>query len=684
VIECGRPDPLGAHWDGEGVNFALYSGCAERVELCLFDEAGRKIQSHFLPESRRNTWHGYVPGLAPGQRYGYRVHGPWNPRRGFRCNPRKLLIDPYARALDGEFNWNPSVYDYLPGSSPDKPLISHLDSAASVPKCVVTGPVRAPHAKPSISWRDKIIYEANVRGYTMRHPAVPERERGRLRGLSNGQVLDYLKSLGVTSVELQPVHSMIDESFLARRGLRNLWGYNSINFFSVDNRFAEADALAEFCEMVDAMHDAGLEVFLDVVYNHTAEGGKGGPTVSFRGIDNVAYYRTLPDEPAQHDNVTGCGNAMNADHPVYQDLVLDSLAYWHQEVGLDGFRFDLATTLGRGATGFDREHLLLRRIVLDERLADAHMIAEPWDVGPGGYQLGQFPHKWSEWNDRFRDDTRRFWRGDEGQAGAFAERLHGSADIFDQPGRSPRASVNFVSSHDGFTLADVVSYEHRHNEANGEGNRDGHAHNCSSNYGVEGLSYDPEINRVRRRQRLNMLASVLVAQGMPMLLAGDEFGNSQGGNNNAYCQDNEVGWLDWSGLATDPRFTEQVRELIRLRQKTPLLRHPEFIHGDSGPTIEWMHVDGTPMEADEWARSAGFSLLLSDDDTGDAVVVLVNASRSSRWFGLPEAPRGAEWRLAFHTSEPDPVVLEGRSCGVPELTLAVLLTAVIAAEQKGG
>jgi glycogen operon protein len=673
MIEAGRPAPLGAAFDGEGVNFALFSSCAEAVELCLFDDQGHETARYRLPENDENVWHGYLPGIGLGQRYGYRVHGPWDPGAGLRCNPNKLLVDPYARSLDGPFTWSPVVYDFLPGSPPGDLRLSHLDSAPCVPKSVVTGALGSLPRRPPVPWSERVIYEANARGFTMRHPGLSDQDRGRLRGLANGEILDYLKALGITSIELQPLQACVDEAFLTARGLRNYWGYNTINFFAIDQRFAGENSIGEMREMVTAIHDAGLEVLLDVVYNHTAEGGATGPSISFRGIDNLAYYRTEPRHPGNYVNMTGCGNSLNANHPVFQDLVLDSLAYWHQDLGVDGFRFDLAVTLGRGRREFSPKHPLLRRMATDARLQKACLIAEPWDIGHHGYQLGHFPAEWSEWNDRYRDAVRCFWRGDGGQTGALAKRLHGSADLFDRDGRGPRASINFVAAHDGFTLADVVSYERRHNEANGEGNRDGHDHNCSSNYGVEGPTSDPEINRLRRRQRLNMLATLLVSQGTPMLLAGDEFGNSQGGNNNAYCQDNETGWLDWSGLQADPGFTEQVRVLLRLRRDNPLLRHPRFIHGDQGPRIAWMHVDGTPMGPDEWESEACFALLLSDQSALQAVMVLVNGSQSSRWFGLPEAA-GSQWRLAFVSAEGDPGVLEGRRCGLPELTLAVLVS----------
>jgi isoamylase len=672
MMEAGRPAPLGAEWDGDGTHFALFSSCAKAVELCLFDERGRETARHRLPGCEQGVWSGYLPGIAPGQRYGYRVHGPFDPSAGLRCNPNKLLIDPYARALEGAFTWSPVVYDYLPGSPAGHHRMSHLDSAPCVPKCIVTGPLDALEGRPDIPWREKVIYEANARGFTMRHPALGEKDRGRLRGLANGEILDYLKALGITSLELQPLQASVDEAFLAARGMRNYWGYNSINFFSVDNRFSGRDGPAEMREMVAAVHDAGLEVILDVVYNHTAEGGARGPSISFRGIDNLAYYRTEKANPGDYVNVTGCGNSLNSSHPVFQDLVIDSLAYWHRELGVDGFRFDLAVTLGRNRRNFYRRHPLLRRMSTDPRLRGVSLIAEPWDIGPDGYRLGQFPAAWSEWNDRYRDGVRCFWRGDPGQTGAFAERLHGSADLFDHDGRGPRSSINFVAAHDGFTLADVVTYEHRHNEANGESNRDGHSHNCSSNYGVEGPTADAAVNRIRRRQRLNMLATLFISQGTPMLLAGDEFGNSQGGNNNAYCQDNETGWVDWAGLEDDPEFTDQVRALIALRKSQPLLRYPDYIHGDEGPEIDWMHVDGTPMEDGEWEASSCFSLHLHDRGSGQSVVILINGGRASRWFGLPPGPRGTDWRVAFQTADPDPVVLEGRKCGLPELTLAVL------------
>jgi glycogen operon protein len=545
MIETGKSQQPGSHWDGKGVNFALYSSSAEAVELCLFDERFQEIQRLLLPDCTDGIWHGYLPGCSPGQRYGYRVQGAWAPAEGLRHNPAKLLIDPYARLLDGGFSWSPAVFDFDPDSSGDPWLINPLDSAAFVPKSVVSGPVaQALSPSPRIAWSEVVILEANVRGFTMKHPGVPEADRGRFLGLSNGEILDYLKALGITSVELMPVHAFIDENFLVKRGLKNYWGYNTINFFTPESRYAGRNAVGEFREMVNAIHDAGMEVILDVVYNHTGEGDGRGPSLSFRGIDNLAYYRTEPGQPAEYINDTGCGNTLNVDHPRVQELVLDSLRYWRRDMGVDGFRFDLAPVLGRTPGGFDGCHPLLEKIRFDPQLEGSRMIAEPWDPGPGGYQLGHFSQRFAEWNDRFRDTVRRFWRGDTGQLSKLAKRLHGSADLFEPSGRGAAASINFITSHDGYTLADLVSYEQRHNQSNGEDNRDGHTHNYSSNHGAEGDTDDDSIIRLRRRQRINLLATLLLSQGTPMLLAGDEFGNTQQGNNNAYAQDNETGWLN--------------------------------------------------------------------------------------------------------------------------------------------
>ena len=670
MIQSGRPDRLGSYWDGEGVNFALYAPLAAVVELCLFNTDHQQEKCYQLPEPHDGTWHGYLPGCEPGQRYGYRVHGPWRPSEGLRFNPSKLLIDPYARMLDGVFTWSGAVLDYdlstLNGAGPLQPNLT--DSAASVPKCVVTGAVPALKAMQArIPWSETVIYEANVRGYTMSHPDIPEQERGKFSGLSNGKILEHLKALGITSLELMPVHTFIDEAFLVGRGLKNFWGYNSINFFTPASRYANQDAPAEFREMVNAIHDAGIEVILDVVYNHTGEGDGQGPSLSFKGIDNLTYYRVEPDKPERYINDTGCGNTLNVDHPRVQALVLDSLSYWHKDMAVDGFRFDLAPILGRTEHGFDPEHSLLQKINDEPGLRSAKLIAEPWDPGPDGYQLGRFPSRWAEWNDRYRDSVRRFWRGDVDQLSSLAKHLHGSSDIFEASGRAPQASINFITSHDGFTLNDLVSYEKRHNEANGEDNRDGHSHNFSSNHGIEGETSDEATNCLRRQQRLNMLASLLLSKGTPMLLGGDEFGNSQDGNNNAYAQDNDLGWLDWRGLNSDPDFFRQVQDLLRLRRALPHLAKDIYLHGHTKNNagwhnIEWLNPAGKRMKFKQWHNDRTLTLLLPDMDdqpvgknnssggNSAAVAIMFNAADTPLGFSLPAMKKEGGWKLVFHST----------------------------------
>jgi isoamylase len=649
-MEQGSPARLGNTVTSDGTSFAVFSDAAERVELCLLDETGKETR-HELPACMDGVWHGFLPNCRVGQQYGYRVHGPWSPLEGLRCNPSKLLIDPYARALAGAYSWSPAVFDF---EDVDGKLIANgADSAAFIPRSVVTGPVPDARRRPDIPWTDTIIYEANVRGFTMRHPGVPDAERGRFAGMKNGEILDYLKALGITSVELMPVHEFIDEEALVKRGLRNYWGYNSINFFTPMRRYAGEDPRQEFIEMVNGIHDAGLEVILDVVYNHTGESDRLGPTLSFRGLDNLAYYQVEPDDPGTYINDTGCGNTINGNHPIVRRLIIDSLVYWSRGLGVDGFRFDLAPVLGRSGDGFDGDHPLLQAISDEPALKSTKLIAEPWDPGPGGYQLGHFPAGWAEWNDKYRDSVRRFWRGDDNTAGEFVRRIHGSADLFDRDGRLPSASINFVSSHDGFTLTDVVSYRHRHNQANGENNKDGHAHNYSSNHGAEGPTDDAAIIQRRRRQRLNMLATVLFSHGTPMLLAGDEFGNSQDGNNNAYAQDNETGWLDWSSLETDPAFLQAVRNLVRLRRDVPLFRPDRYQHGHTESPqgwqdIEWRRPDGNPVDDADWHEIRAFTMLLSDTG-GSAVAVLFNASGHEVGFTMPTSKTGVQWRAAFYS-----------------------------------
>lgn len=672
MIQAGSPEQLGASWDGQGVNFALFSSAAQAIELCLFDAAGQQVQCFRLPDNHGGVWSGYLPGCEPGQRYGYRAHGPWAPASGLRFNPSKLLIDPYAQALEGSFQWAGAVYDFDHSTAGHAVQPNRTDSAAFIPKCIVTGPAATPRAsRPSIPWSETIIYEANVRGYTMRHPDIPESERGKFSGMSNGKILEYLKALGITSLELMPVHAMIDEGFLVGRGLRNFWGYNSINFFTPEARYTDRDAGREFREMVDAIHEAGIEVILDVVYNHTGEGGGKGPTLCFRGIDNLCYYRTDPEDPGIYINDTGCGNTINADHPRVQALIRDSLVYWHRSMGVDGFRFDLAPVLGRSSRGFNPSHDLLRLINDAPGLSAAKLIAEPWDPGPGGYQLGQFPSRWAEWNDRYRDTLRQFWCGEKDQLSSLAKRLHGSSDIFESSGRPPQASINFVTSHDGYTLRDLVSYESRNNHANGEDNVDGHAHNFSCNHGVEGETRDAGVNKLRRRQRINLLATLLLSKGTPMLLAGDEFGNSQSGNNNAYAQDNETGWLDWSGMAGDPDFFSRVQALIKLRGRMPHTKRTSYPHGsdpdgDGLRDIEWLHPSGGRMQAAQWHSEFALTLFFPEMEGSRpagqeyarndlvAVAIMLNAAAEPRNFSLPELPRSGAWSLAFHSAEHAP------------------------------
>jgi isoamylase len=669
---------LGSTPDADGTNFALYSGMAEGVELCFFNANGQQTNAHFLANCDDGIWHEFIPGCHAGQRYGYRVHGPWAPERGLRCNPAKLLIDPYARQIDGEFVWHEAVFDSKPGKGRHR-KIDTLDSAPYVPLSIVTAANNPPtHNRPLIPWKEAIFYESNVRGYTMQHPAVDETERGTFSGMKNVEVLRYLKALGVTSVELMPIHAFIDEHHLARQNLRNFWGYNTINFFAPMPRYGNDNPLSELKDMVRAIHDSGLEVILDVVYNHTGESGFDGPTLSFRGIDNLCYYRVEAEDPSNYINDTGCGNTLNVDHPRVRQLVIDSLGYYAEHIGVDGFRFDLAPVLGRYSHGFSNTHPLLGDISNEPRLRNLKLIAEPWDPGPGGYQLGEFPPRWAEWNDKYRDTVRQFWRGHIGTSGALAQRMHGSADIFESNGRPPFASVNFISSHDGYTLADTVTYERRHNEANGEDNRDGHSHNYSCNYGHEGASDDPDLLDIRRRQRLNMLATLLFSQGTPMLLAGDEFGNSQNGNNNAYAQDNEIGWLDWSGLDTDSDFVDQVRELIWLRRESVLLSIEDYVHdslptGDGSIDIGWINAAGEMKHDHEWSESKAFTLTMSskkDDGSESALAVAINSHHEETTIRLPATTH--RWRVSYSNGITSETLTTNRTLTLAGRSIALL------------
>ncbi len=672
----GMPHLRGAAWDGDGVNFSLFSAHATAVELCLFDSSGeRELERIALPEYTDEIWHGYLEGAAPGLVYGYRVHGPYEPDQGHRFNPNKLLIDPYARELTGNLVWDPACFGYTLGSSDEDLSFDERDSAPFVPKAVVvdSGFDWRRRAAPRVPSDRTVIYEMHVRGYTRLHPAVTERHRGTFAGLATPQVIEYVKSLGVTTVELMPIHMFLNDGHLLEKGLTNYWGYNSIAFFAADPRYF-ADPMRgvqEFKEMVARFHDAGLEVILDVVYNHTAEGNERGATLSFRGIDNLTYYRLMPEQRRYYINDTGTGNTLDLSHPRVIQMVTDSLRYWVQEMHVDGFRFDLGTILAREQNGFHYRSGFLKVCSQDPVLAGVKLIAEPWDCGPGGYQVGEFPPGWAEWNDKYRDTVRDFWRG-EATAGALAQRSYGSADIFDRHGRRPQASVNFVTSHDGFTLNDLVSYNERHNEANGEENRDGHSHNRSWNCGAEGPTDDVAINELCGRQMRNFLATLLLSQGTPMLLAGDEFARTQRGNNNAYCQDNEISWVDWTLAETNLEQVRFVQSLTALRRRYPILRRNRFLSTKVNEAIgvkevTWVSSAGTEMREEDWnngTRCVGMLLDGRAQVTGikqrgqDATMLLVaNAHHDVVPFTLPAAgddQAQARWTLLLDTQFAEP------------------------------
>lgn len=604
----GTPFPLGASWDGLGVNFALFSAHATRVELCLFDERGEtEIERIELPEYTDEIWHGYLPDARPGQVYGYRVHGPYEPEAGHRFNPNKLLIDPYAKQLVGQLQWSEALFGYTIGDPDGDLSFDDRDSAPFVPKCKVIDPAFTWGEQPRIRipWDRTVIYEAHLRGISMRHPAVPERYRGTCAGLTNPELLRHIRELGVSSVELLPVHAFVNDQHLLEKGMNNYWGYNSIGFFAPHPAYLASGRISEFKEMVAHLHDAGLELILDVVYNHTAEGNERGPTLSMRGIDNASYYRLMPDERRYYINDSGTGNTLDLSHPCVLQMVTDSLRYWATEMRVDGFRFDLASILGRYADGFDERHSFLVACRQDPILSKVKLIAEPWDCGPGGYQVGGFAPGWAEWNDKFRDNVRAFWKGDRGELAELASRLTASGDLYNQRGRRPFASVNFITAHDGFTLRDVVSYDHKHNEANDENNQDGTDRNLSWNHGCEGATDDPAIRSLRVQQMRNLLATLLFAQGTPMLLAGDEFGRTQHGNNNAYCQDNELSWVDWSIDDEGRGLAAFCRHLIDLRQRYPILRRQRFLVGHYNEELDvkdvtWLAPDGSEMSEENW------------------------------------------------------------------------------------
>ena len=692
----GQPYPLGAVWDGHGVNFALFSEVASRVELCLFDDDNRERRVD-LPDSSGFVHHGYVPGLGPGQRYGFRVHGPWVPQAGQRCQPAKLLLDPYALAIEGQVDWSEALFGYQlarPGRRNDR------DSAAYAPRSLVvdTSFDWAGDAPPHTPLHETIIYETHVKGLTMARPQVPPELRGTYAGVAHPATVRYLHELGITAVELLPVHQFVDDSNLVRNGLRNYWGYNSIGFFAPHNGYSSSGdhggQVVEFKQMVAALHTAGIEVILDVVYNHTAEGNRLGPTLCFRGIDNAAYYRLVPGQPRYYMDYTGTGNSINARHPFVLQMIMDSLRYWVHEMHVDGFRFDLAVTLAREEHAVDSMSAFFDVIQQDPVINGVKLIAEPWDIGEGGYQVGSFPAQWSEWNGKYRDAVRDFWRGEPHSLGEMGYRLTGSSDLYENTARTPHASINFITAHDGFTLADLVSYNVKHNGANLEGDVGGANDNRSYNLGAEGPTGDPAIRVERERQERNFLATLLLSQGVPMILGGDEIGRTQRGNNNAYCQDNEISWYDWRHA--DQELLAFTRGLIHFRRRHPIFRrrhwfHGRRIHGAEVSDIAWFSPDGQPMSEERWneelARALG--LFLSGTDLGvdehgqritdDDFYVLLNAAPDPIAFRLPPERWGARWRKVLDTRSPQPpgsfddTVAAGQRLGLDARTLVLLV-----------
>ena len=671
IVWPGKPYPLGATWDGEGVNFALFSEHAEKIELCLFDQGGRReLHRIDIREQTDQVWHCYLPEARPGLLYGYRVYGPYDPAQGLRFNHHKLLLDPYAKQIVGDLKWSDSHFGYRIGHRLEDLSFDRRDSAPGMLRSVVidqafTWGMDQP---PRTPWHKSVFYEMHVKGFTIRHPQVPTSLRGTYAGLGTAPVVDHLLSLGVTAVELMPVHYFIDDRRLIEKGLRNYWGYNTIGFFAPESRYLATGSINEFKTMVKTMHTAGIEVILDVVYNHTAEGNQLGPTLSFRGIDNTVYYRTLADNARYYMDYTGTGNTLNMRHPRVLQLIMDSLRYWVLDMHVDGFRFDLAATLARELHEVDRLGAFLDIIHQDPVLSQVKLIAEPWDLGEGGYQVGKFPVGWAEWNDRYRDAVRSYWKGDGGQIGELAYRITGSSDLYARSGRRPYASINFVTAHDGFTLQDLVSYNQKHNEANCEDNRDGTDNNRSWNCGAEGPTDDPAINALRAQQKRNLMVTLLLSQGVPMLLAGDAIGRTQRGNNNAYCQDNEISWLDWEAASSNSEFTALVQKVIALRKNHPVFRRRNFfqgraIKGAGVKDILWLRPDGQEMSDEEWnqanARTLGMFLSGSSVDetdergqpvTDENFLLLMNAHYESVPFQLPAAASEMTWVVLIDTS----------------------------------
>ena len=670
-ISPGKAYPLGATYDGSGTNFALFSEVAEQVELCLFDAEGTETRIT-LPEMDGFVWHAFIAGIEPGQRYGYRVHGPYDPKAGQRCNPNKLLLDPYAKAIDGTFTWNQSLFGYNFGNPDSR---NDDDSAAGMPKSVVINPffdwgVDRP---PRHEYADTVIYEAHVKGLTQTHPEIPEQIRGTYAAVAHPVIIEHLKSLGITAIELMPVHHFVNDSTLLEKGLTNYWGYNTIGFFAPEPKYSSSPnpggQVQEFKAMVRTLHEADIEVILDVVYNHTAEGNHLGPTLSMRGIDNAAYYRLVDDDKRYYMDYTGTGNSLNVGHPHSLQLIMDSLRYWVTEMRVDGFRFDLAATLAREFYDVDRLSSFFELVQQDPTVSQVKLIAEPWDVGPGGYQVGNFPPQWTEWNGKYRDTVRDYWRGEPATLDEFAYRLTGSADLYEHTGRRPVASINFVTAHDGFTLRDLVSYNEKHNEANGEGNRDGESNNKSWNCGVEGPTKDPAINTLRARQQRNFLATLLLSQGVPMLSHGDELGRTQCGNNNAYCQDNATSWINWA--EADAELVEFTRTVSALRASHPVFRRRRFFsgravrqRGGSGlADIAWFAPDGSEMTDEDWESGFAKSIAvylnghgIPDLDvrgqrvTDDSFMLTFNAHYEPIKFTLPPKDFGTAWKPVLYTA----------------------------------
>ena len=676
----GRPYPLGATWDGGGVNFAIFSEHATRVELCLFGsaKAARVYSRITLPEYTDQVWHGYLPDVAPGQLYGYRVYGPYAPEQGHRFNPNKVVLDPYAKAVGRDLTWSDAAFGYRIGDPKEDLSFDGRSSAATAPLGMVIDPAFTwgDDRPPRTPWHKTIIYEMHVRGFTKLHPEIPEPLRGTYLGLASQPALDCLKDLGVTAVELMPVHHFVNDRHLVEKGLSNYWGYNTLGFFAPQTGYAsgqeDGKSVREFKQMVRVLHGAGIEVILDVVYNHTGEGNHLGPTLSLRGIDNASYYRLVPDKPRYYMDYTGCGNTLNMLHPRILQLVMDSLRYWITEMHVDGFRFDLASTLARELHEVDRLGAFFDIIHQDPVISQVKLIAEPWDLGKGGYQVGNFPVGWTEWNGKYRDAVRRFWRGDDGTASELATRLCGSSDLYERGSRRPYASVNFVTAHDGFTLRDLVSYTQKHNEANGQNNADGESNNLSWNCGAEGPTEDPAVAALRYQQMRNLAATLLLAQGVPMIRSGDEFAHTQRGNNNAYCQDNQISWLSWDRDERQNALLEFFRRLIRLKREQPVFHRPKFfqgrpLRGSGVQDIYWRDPSGREMTDEAWnapfvrclgVHLAGDAITEVDDHgerlAGDTMLLLLNQSVDTVPFTLPEHKPGESWELLFDTAEPPP------------------------------